>query len=101
MSPDFEIEEEPDVHLRVSFRTDRTGLVVSYSLVLIALRDGGWQTVRVWDNAHGVNEMHRYTRTGGKQRGEIFYRGDFGAAMRVAHAEALAAYRAMIESWDR
>lgn len=27
------------------------------------------ETIRVYDAAHGHNEMHRYTRTGGKEPG--------------------------------
>jgi hypothetical protein len=36
------------------------------------------ETVRVYDAAHGFNEMHRYTSHGGKQAGVPFYRGTLG-----------------------
>lgn len=76
--------------------------VVGYSIVLLALHEGSWQTVRVYDNAHGENEMHRHTLNGGKQAAEVFRSGsDFGEAMRAARAEALARYENMIEGWRR
>jgi hypothetical protein len=33
------------------------------------------EKVRVYDAAHGHNEMHRYTRSGGKEPGEVFHSG--------------------------
>lgn len=43
----------------VWFVTER-GVVISYSVVLVAQHRGAWQTIRVYDNAHGQNEMHRH-----------------------------------------
>jgi hypothetical protein len=55
-----------------SVLTER-GNVISYSVVLLALHGGAWRTVRVYDNAHGANEMHRYTLAGGKQPAELVH----------------------------
>lgn len=58
----------------VRFVTDN-GVLVTYAIALVTeLRERLW-TVRLYDNAHGINEMHRYTRTGGKQPGEVFTTG--------------------------
>lgn len=84
--------------LLVWFVTER-GAVLSYSIVLVAQHEGAWHTIRVYDNAHGENEMHRHTLAGGKQPAEAFHAGGFGAAMRAARAEVLAGYEKMIESW--
>jgi hypothetical protein len=73
--------------------------VIGYSVVLVAQHEDAWHTIRVYDNAHGQNEMHRHTRAGGKQRAEAFLSGDFGAAMRAARAEVLAGYDRMMEAW--
>lgn len=86
------------VELLIWFVTER-GAVVSYSVVLIAQHAGVWHTIRVYDNAHGKNEVHRHTLVGGKQSAETFLPGDFGEAMRAARAEVLAGYDKMIEAW--
>ena len=41
--------------------------IARYSVVLLAFEDGGWQTIRVYDNHLGTHHMHRYARQGGKQ----------------------------------
>lgn len=53
----------------------------------------------VYDNAHGANEMHRYTVAGGKQPAEPVHAGETGEAMRSARDEVLAGYEKMIEAW--
>jgi hypothetical protein len=89
------------VAVAVWFATERDS-VVSYSVVLLTVHEGRWQTVRVYDNAHGHNEMHRFTLRGGKEAGEVFSQeGDFGVAMRAAREEVLAGYEKMIEGWRR
>jgi hypothetical protein len=59
------------------------------------------KTVRVYDGAHGVNEMHRYTASRGKQPGTVFHSGTLGEGMRAAIAEVEHGYRGMIEGWER
>lgn len=63
---DFEIEREPGVRLSARYTS---GPQLRYALRLLALIDGAWTTIRLWDNAHGLGEhhVHRYTRAGGKQ----------------------------------
>ncbi len=85
--------------LLVWFVTER-GAVISYSVVLVARHQGAWHTIRVYDNAHGHNEMHRHTASAGKQAAEAFSKAsEFGEAMRAARAEVLAGYEKMIEAW--
>jgi hypothetical protein len=52
--------------------------------------------VRVYDNAHGANEMHRYTLAGGKQPAAPVHAGDACEAMRAARNEVLAGYEKMV-----
>ena len=73
--------------------------VISYSVVLLALHDGSWHTVRVYDNAHGTNEVHRHTIAQGKRPAEPVHAGEAGEAMRAARDEVLAGYEKMIEAW--
>jgi hypothetical protein len=87
------------VFMHVEFKTDRRD-VVDYSIVLLVEVDGELETVRLYDGAHGENELHRYTRKGGKQPAEIVHHGSLGSGMRAAIEEIERGYEAMIESWS-
>lgn len=100
MTPDFEIAVAPDIEILVEFKTER-GEVTGYTVLLRAHRDGQWHEVRVWDNAHGTNEMHRYTRGSGKQPAVIFHRGSFAEGYRAAYADARSNYQEIVDGWDR
>jgi hypothetical protein len=102
MTPDF--GGVLDVALGASYRvefTTRRREVMDYSVVLTVEEDGVEQTVRVYDGAHGVNELHRYTKPGGKQPAERFHGGTLGEGMRAAIDQVRATYAEMIESWRR
>jgi hypothetical protein len=99
-STSYRIRLSAEAELSVWFATERGG-VVSHAVVLLVLHGGNWQTVRVYDNAHGRNEMHRHTLSGGKQPAEVFQSGDFGEAMRAAREAVLTGYETMIEGWRR
>jgi len=70
-----------------------------YSVVLLALVDGAWQTVRVYDNHLGRHHMHRYTRSTGKQEPEEFHPGPTKQAIPTAIAHLKAHWEAIIQSW--
>jgi hypothetical protein len=84
--------------LRVEFTTQGNE-VLDFAVVLLLETEEGMETVRVYDAAHGHNEMHRYTRSGGKEPGEIFHSGTLGEGMRAAISEVERGYREMIEGW--
>lgn len=87
------------VVLSVYFRSK--GLdVVDYALVLLLDLDGRVETIRVYDSAHGFNEMHRHTRDRGKQDGVVFSRATLGEGMRAARKDIKGRYLAMIEGWE-
>jgi hypothetical protein len=86
------------VKLIVRFHRVRSA-VTDYALVLVADVDGGSETIRVYDSAHGSNEMHRYTRKLGKQVAEVFHRGTLGEGMRSAKQAIRDGYEEMIEGW--
>jgi hypothetical protein len=52
------------------------------------------------DSSHGINEMHRYTRSGGKQKGVVFTGATLGEGMRMAMEDIKKSYLAMIEGWE-
>ena len=77
------------------------GAVSRYSVTLLAWRSGRWTTVRVFDNAHGEHEMHRYTQDGSKQPGEPFHHGSASEAMSAARLWVMEGWEAMVEAWRR
>ena len=86
------------VELHVRFHRVRSE-VTDYALVLVVEVDGRSETVRVYDSAHGCNEMHRYTRKLGKRRGVVFHRGTLGEGMRAAQEAIKGGYEEMIDGW--
>jgi hypothetical protein len=88
------------VLMYVEFKTEPRGRdVVDYSVVLVVEVDGQMETVRVYDGAHGENELHRYSREGGKRAAEVFDRGTLGEGMRAAIDEIKGGYQEMIDGW--
>lgn len=86
----------------VEFKTSRRGRdVVDYSVVLVIEHEDRAETVRVYDDAHGENELHRYTRDGGKRAAEVFDRGTVGEGMRGAIATVEHGYDEMVKGWER
>jgi len=70
-----------------------------YSVVLLVLEEGDWQTIRVYDNHRGTHHMHRYTRKGGKEPETAFHDGPTNEAIPAAIAHLKAHWEAIIESW--
>jgi hypothetical protein len=75
--------------------------VTDYAIVLMLAVGNSTETIRVYDSAHGHNEMHRYTRGEGKQPGTPFHSGTLGEGMRAAIEEIEGGFRQMIEGWER
>ena len=86
--------------LRVEFTTDGRE-ITDYAVVLLLGIGDATETIRVYDGAHGHNEMHRYTRSGGKQAGVPFHAGTLGEGMRAAIDEIERSCGEMIEGWER
>jgi hypothetical protein len=79
--------------------THESGVVVDYAVVLVLPHQGAEQTIRVYDGAHGVNDMHRHTRSGGKAPAERFHGGTLAEGMRIAVEAIETGYREMIDGW--
>jgi hypothetical protein len=73
--------------------------VLDYAVVLTVEHEGESATVRSYDGTHGLNEMHRHHRGGGKAAAERFHAGTLGEGMRAAIVEVRANYREMIDAW--
>ncbi|MGA2471485.1 MAG: hypothetical protein ABSG64_12455 [Solirubrobacteraceae bacterium] len=100
MSGSFRITIAWGLVVIVTWVTDRRD-VTDYSVVLAFEEGAQTHTIRVYDGAHGVNELHRYTRSAGKAPAEVFHRGTLGEGMRVALAEVDANHEAILDSWSR
>lgn len=73
--------------------------VIDYSVVLTFEFAGRIETARVYDGAHGFNEMHRYGKDSGKRSGKQFHSGTLGEGMRSAIRGIKQTHGAMIEGW--
>ena len=67
------------------------------------MQDGGWQTIRSWDNSDAQDEhhMHRHTRAGGKQTATVLVRPAVNEAIHTAIEDARCGWEAILTSWDR
>lgn len=85
----------------VEFTTPTRGREVMDYAVVLAVDDGAGEavTVRVYDGAHGVNDMHRHDRSGEKAPAEMFHAGTLGEGMRVAITAVRTGYKEMIDAW--
>ncbi|HEX3391116.1 MAG TPA: hypothetical protein VHS55_00980 [Solirubrobacteraceae bacterium] len=83
--------------MHVDFTT-KQDKITDYAVVLTIVTDGT-HTVRLYDGAHGFNELHRYSSTAGKQPGEAFHHGTLGEGMRWAIQRMESGYEEMIEAW--
>jgi hypothetical protein len=80
--------------------TTRGREVIDYAVVLtVDDKHGEAVTVRVYDGAHGVNEMHRHDRSGEKAPAVSFHAGTLGEGMRAAITAVRAGYKEMIDGW--
>jgi hypothetical protein len=94
-----ELDDVSDDRMHVRFTT-RGRDITDYAVLLTVERDGKRHTVRLYDGAHGINEMHRYTRAQGKQLAEAFHGGTLGEGMRAAIEQIRRTYQSMIEAWQ-
>jgi hypothetical protein len=92
------LDYEISAHLVVEFTTDRRA-IVDYAVILTVDDDGREATIRVYDGAHGINDMHRHDRRGEKAPATAFHAGTLGEGMRAAIAAVRADYKEMIAAW--
>jgi hypothetical protein len=93
-------ELNPEAEIDVRFFT-LLGVVTDYTVVLLAEDRGAWHAVRVYDNAHQINDMRRYNRDGEKQPAEMFHAGSASEALQSAIETVRDGYSEMIDSWRR
>ncbi len=92
------MDYESRARIIVEFTTARRA-VTDYAVILTVEDAGADATVRVYDGAHGSNELHRYRRGGEKAPGERFHDGTLGEGMRAAITAVRSGYEEMINAW--
>jgi hypothetical protein len=91
VSPSYRdvLDYELGARIVVEF-TSRQREVLDYAVILTIEDEGQSETVRSYDGTHGVNEMHRHSRSKGKAPAETFHAGTLGEGMRAAIGERFA-----------
>jgi hypothetical protein len=75
------------------------GRPLEHYAVMLQLRiEGRWQTIRLFDNAHGDHDMHRYTEAE-KQPAERFAEGTVSEVAPMAIRYLIDHWEAIAESW--
>lgn len=69
-----------------------------YAVMFQLQIQGRWQTIRLFDNAHGDHDMHRYTGSE-KQPAERFSEGAVNAVAPEAIRYLIDHWEAIAESW--
>lgn len=69
-----------------------------YAIMLQLWIEGHWQTICLFDNAHGDHDMHRYTESE-KQPAEQFAEGSVNEVVPVAIRHLIDHWEAIAESW--
>ncbi len=92
------LDYELGARIIVEFTT-RGREVTDYAVILTVDHEGESEIVRSYDGAHGVNDMHRHRRCGGKASAETFHAGTLGEGMRAAITAVRANHKEMIDAW--
>ena len=102
MSPRTEYEYPLSETAAVYARLDTEhGDAITYAVTLVAEEDGELWTVRVYDNAHGEPEMHRYSRDGTKQPAESAPGSTASEGFNMALDLISNGFVEMIDGWRR
>lgn len=96
----YRINLEAGIDISVRYTLDHNQLAV-YAVLLLVEESGTWFPVRLYDNAHGQRDLHRYTEQGGKQQAEPLPENPPAQAMIEAIEAIKAGHEEMIRSWRR
>lgn len=74
---------------------------IRYAILLTALLDGKWQTIRTFANAHEVEEHHEHRYAGDEKQAPVTTTGPVNEAMAMAEAAILANWPSMVDDWKQ
>jgi hypothetical protein len=95
-----EIFIDIDLDNRIRYgRTERPP--IRYAIVLETKIDGRWTAIRLWDNAHDVDEHHEheYTRSKGKLDPTVHTFSSVNQAMAAAMTRAAEECTTILDRW--
>ena len=95
---EYDEELASDVWMKVRFETEH-GRLTSYAVALAVEEDGEWTTLRLYDNAHGAHEMHRYNRSGAKRSALVVHHGSSSEALNAAIAAVRDGFEEIVRVW--
>ena len=87
------LTEEVRIYVEVQGRP-----LTRYAVMLHVHAAGGWQTIFLFDNAHGRHDLHEYTGTT-ERPAERFMEGDPRDVVPAAITFLVSHWQAIIESW--
>jgi hypothetical protein len=73
---------------------------VRYAIMLLALRDGAWHTVRTFDNAHDAEEHHEHRYVGSEKQPPAVTHGPVNDAMHTAELNLLRCWSDIVHEWE-
>lgn len=87
--------------LRIRYRRSEAPPPYRYAIALEWKEADDWHTVRLWDNADGVDvhHEHAYTRSGGKQPPILLPFGSPNEAIAAAISRARSKPEEVVEQW--
>jgi hypothetical protein len=89
-----------DLDVRIRYgRTERPP--ISYAIMLETQLDGHWTAIRLWDNAHSIDEHHEheYTSSQGKRDPTVQSFITVNRAMAAAMKRAIEDWPTILENW--
>ena len=73
---------------------------IGYAITLRVRRRGGWRTVHLFDNAHGVEEHHEHRYVGDVKQPPCITRGPVNAAMAAAMQKLETQWPELVRTWE-
>lgn len=73
---------------------------IEYAITLRVLRDARWRTIRLFDNAHAVDEHHEHRYVDSSKQAPAVRVGDVNTAMATALETLFTTWRHIVNDWE-
>jgi hypothetical protein len=95
----YELDSALNAWITVKFTRQRRD-IIDYAVLLLIRAPDQTHTVRLYDAAHTINEMHRHSQTNGKHPAEVCHLGTLSEGLQAAIQAIQDGYQPMIEAWQ-